>query len=498
VTGAVWPDGVAGPDVAIAQLSVGVARNTAINVAGAILPLAASVLTVPLYLTYVGESRYGVLAICWLLLGYFGFADIGIGRATANIVARVAADDTETATAVLTAAAVALAVGALGGAMLFGIGHLLFGDVIRVGEDVRREVLAGLLWLSGAVPLVSVSSVFTGALEGRERFLLVNAIRDAEILVVQIAPLAVARIHGPDMQFLLAAVALAPLTSVALGSLAFVRTFARADAIRVSRVIVMRLARAASWMSVTGILGPLMTMFDRIAVGAIVNARAVAYYIVPYNLVFRLQILPLSHSRALFPRFSSLQARDAHSVASNAAWHLTTVMTPLVLTALVLLEPALVLWVGADFASKALPVGVILLVGVWINSLALIPFTFLQAQARADLPAKLYLAEFGPYVVALLVGLKIAGIRGAAVAAVARIAVDAGLLWRFSRLQVRSASQVAFNGTLVLGTAALALTILDSLPLRLGIGLAALAGVLVAARSARAAPSRSLAEGQIS
>jgi O-antigen/teichoic acid export membrane protein len=70
-----------------------------------------------------------------------------------------------------------------------------------------------------------------------------------------------------------------------------------------------------------------------------------------------------------------------------------------------------------------------MLIGVFVNALAFVPYGLLQAQGRPDLAAKFHVAELVPFVGLLWAGVHIGGVTGAAVVWCARATADAVLLF---------------------------------------------------------------------
>jgi len=62
-----------------------IVRHTGYNVAASLAPIVVSLATVPAQIHYLGEARFGVLAIFAILLGYFGVFDLGISRAAVGL-----------------------------------------------------------------------------------------------------------------------------------------------------------------------------------------------------------------------------------------------------------------------------------------------------------------------------------------------------------------------------------------------------------------------------
>jgi O-antigen/teichoic acid export membrane protein len=191
------------------------------------------------------------------------------------------------------------------------------------------------------------------------------------------------------------------------------------------RAEIAPLLRFGGWISVSGAVIPLLTIIDRLIIGARLGAAAVTAFTVPFNLTQRLTYLPYALSTTLFPRFSQAQGEDAKGLLRQAVTALTAIQIPFIVLAILLMHPFLFLWIGVDLATKMAPVAIILLLGIWINGPAYIPYAYMPAQGRPDLMTKFYLAELAPFLLILWALIAWLGIVGAALAWAIRSSADA-------------------------------------------------------------------------
>jgi O-antigen/teichoic acid export membrane protein len=154
------------------------------------------------------------------------------------------------------------------------------------------------------------------------------------------------------------------------------------------------------WMTVSNVVGPLMTYLDRFIVGAILGTAAVALYATPYEVLGRLNVLPGIVLGVLFPAMATAFASEparARRLYADAATVLRHGLWVGCLMLVLFAEELLAAWIDPAFARQAAPGAWWLGVGVWIKALAPTPFTLLQGVGRSDLIATVHLAELAPY-----------------------------------------------------------------------------------------------------
>jgi O-antigen/teichoic acid export membrane protein len=442
-------------------------RNTLINLAGATAPMLISLVIVPLYLRLVGEVRFGVLVLVWLFVGYFEFFDFGIGKATANHIARLRDAPTSAREAAFwTGALINGMLGLLGGLVLLVAGHYgvnaYFGD--KLSGELDEEIRRALPWMALAVPVGTVSAIGIAALEARERFLTLNTMQVLVTALIQLSPLLVAWWRGPALDGLIGATVISRIGANLPVFLACRRYVPLRGRPRFRKSLAAPLFRYGGWVTVTAVIGPILVSVDRLLIGSQIGLSAVAHYTVPYNLVTKLQILPASLMRTLFPRFSLLEWEECVPIARQAVFSLAAITLPLTVVAVIVMKPFLIVWIGAEFAEVSAPVGKVLLIGLWINSLAWVPAVMLQGQGRPAIVAKLHVLELIPYVAILWIGVTWAGLPGAAWAWALRVAIDALLMFWASGLWARVFS-VLWTGMALIAVVQLAVHLTAEMPM---------------------------------
>jgi O-antigen/teichoic acid export membrane protein len=185
-----------------------------------------------------------------------------------------------------------------------------------------------------------------------------------------------------------------------------------------------------AWVSVSSVISPILDTFDQMIIGRMLGAAAVAHYAVPMNLAIRSQVLAQALARTLFPRLSRETIEAGRHLTGRAALSLIYVFGAVCGPAIVVIGPFLDLWVGREFAQASTLVAQILLFGAWMNGVALLPYSQLQAQGRPNVTAHLHMVEVVPFLLCLWLLIQHAGLPGAALAWTLRVGADClALLW---------------------------------------------------------------------
>ncbi|NNM76218.1 flippase [Sphingomonas sp. ID1715] len=420
-----------------------VSRNATYNLIGAVLPILLALVTVPIYLKLVGTDRYGVLAIAWLLLGYFGLFDLGLGRATTySIAALKDAPAQDRADVFWTAILTNVIMGAVGALVLWAAAAFFFDQIFKVDPRLRPEISAAVPFLALAVPIATTTGVLTGALQARDRFVETNMISVLSTSLFQLFPLFVAWAFGPNLSLLL-------LASVAARGVAIVVLWwhchlhiTRGQQRRFDRSQIKDLLGYGGWVTITGLFGPILVILDRFAIGAVLGAKAVTIYTVPFQLAQRITIFPQALVGAVFPRMPTASAEEQASLNDKSLRVLLAGISLPILGMIYLLHPFLDLWVGKAIGGPAADVGVLIVFGYWANAFAVVPYSWLQGAGRPDLVTKCLLAQIPPYLALLYVGMKWYGLIGCAAVFAFRCSVDFLLLWWAARRKLAPADLI--------------------------------------------------------
>jgi O-antigen/teichoic acid export membrane protein len=408
---------------------VSLGKHSLANFTGAVVPMLVALVTIPFYLQHIGAERYGVLAVIMALLGYSGFLDLGLGRAVAQRMARMAdAEDHERSSLLWTALVISFAMGLIGGGLIWLGADYVLNQKIQMSAQSRSEATSAVVWLLAFLPLLLPASALSGALQARLRFYEINAIQLISGVLGQVVPLLVAIAGYVELYYLVPATLAMRFLGISLLLWQSVKHAPLQGCPHVNPHHLKPMLSYGGWVSAMAVIGPLLVTIDRLVIGAISGAKAVAYYTVPYDVVSRSMIVNGSISSALFPRLASTSVEEGRFIAIHAMVVIVSIMTPLVMLGILISETFFSLWVGDEFYSKSKGIPETILIGVWVNAVVISHYSRFMATENPRTIVIVYLFEIPIYFGVLYLFVKNYGVLGAAYAWVIRGILDAGII----------------------------------------------------------------------
>lgn len=419
------------------------ARNTLLNLVGLGVPMLVALLAVPLLVGGLGTSRFGILAIAWMLLSYLG--ELGFGSTTTKFTAEaIGRRRGDLGPIAWTTAAMQGALGLLTSVALFAATPWLVERTFNIAPELWPEARLCLYLLAGTLPVLGLAKSFRGVLEAGQRFDLITAVRLPATAANYLLPLGGVAL-GWSLPAIFGLILVSRVFVLVTYATLAIRTFPDAGwRPRIEGDRWREMLGFGGWTTVSSTVSPLLVYLDRFFVGILLSMTAVTYYAAPYEVVARLLIIPSALVGTLYPAFSQLDGsgdrRAAAALAARSVKAVLLVMAPLVLLLIGGAAEGLELWLGAEFARESAAALQILGVGVLINAMAHIPYSLLTGAGRPDLPARFHLLELPAHALVAWLLVSRWGITGAAAAWSLRVTVDAVLLfgasWRLSLLRL--------------------------------------------------------------
>lgn len=410
-----------------------VARNVAWNIAGTLSSFVVGLMALPVLLHTLGAARLGVFTLALGLIGFSGLLDLGLGRALTQSVSSSLGNGRprEDVAALVWHVLRLLAVFGLAWVLLL---WLLVPPVVthlfHLQGRLAVETIFGLRAVALSMPFALVATGAMGSLEGLQEFRQVST-RRAALSILQYGLPTLVALWRADVGWVIAALAASRAFGILVWLRALQHLLPKPENAHRHPDDLRHLLRFGGWLSISNLVGPLMAYADRFYLASLFPPALVAAYTVPYDALSRVTSLPMTAIGAVFPALAESQARpdSSASLLRGSVHALVTLMLPPLLVAMMFARPLLTLWLGSSFALVALPMFQLLLLGVFVNSAAHVPYALLQAHGRTDLTAKLHLAELPIFAGLLVWAVAYHGIVGAALAWTLRIVLDTALLY---------------------------------------------------------------------
>jgi O-antigen/teichoic acid export membrane protein len=414
-----------------------IAKNTVYNLLGYSIPLVFAVILIPPLVRGLGDERFGILNLAWIVIGYFSFFDFGIGRSLTKITAeKIGLDRKEEIPSLFwTSLFLMLSFSLLIVIILILLVPYLVNDVFNISKEMRPETLKTFYALAIAVPIVSTTAGLRGVLEAYQKFGIINIMRVLLGILTFLGPILFLILTNSLFWIVIFLIIIRLIIWVLYLFQCFKVNHNIKKEIKFDLSSIIPVIKFSAWITVANVVGPIILYSDRLLIGVIVSAAAITYYATPFEVVSKMLLIPGALVGVLFPVFSASFFSDpgfSKKLFFRGAKFIFLIVYPIVFLAVTFSYEGMDLWLGEKFALNSSLVLQFLAIGILMNSISIIPNNFFQGIGKPKIPSLINLVELPVYVLVMWFSIKSYGVKGAAAAYLIMAAIDAITMYIFA------------------------------------------------------------------
>ena len=418
-------------------------NNIIWSILGLGLPGITAAISIPRIIENLGYEIFGLLGLAWTITSVGGLFDLGVGRSIVYFLSpELSQKNTDKIKSIFISA---FQISILSGIFI----SILFQFVVFLGvyklfsvEKINEiDIFNMLLTLSFIIPVQTISACFRGTNEALGNFARISFARTLNGIIVFGGPVIISLISN-DIILLIIPLLLGRILVCLFLFFTLRGNFQRLG-VKWTKFDIMlerkpeqlrNILRFGMWTSVSSFLSPVMVQGDRFFIAISISISSLGLYTVAQEAVGQTLILIGAITTVLFPKFS--QDRTDFHLFRRVSIFIIPILFVLYFI-LFLSFPLFFQLIIPDVDKKIIIITNVLLIGAFFNSIGGVPFSFIQANGRADITAKIHLIELPIYILLLYFCVSYFGLLGAAYAWSLRMCMDSILLWAWSIRNLR-------------------------------------------------------------
>lgn len=372
--------------------------NSFWNLAAYVIATAIGIVSVPLYVHFLGVAHYGLMVLLNSILAPVSLLDLGFGKATIKYVAESVGrkNPEEAGTYIRTTLLFNIGVGVIGMLVIAALAGLLTQRVFRIDSADLELARLAIYWVAFGWLITQIATTYQNVPAAFQRFNIVAIGSSASLSIGILVGLLVLAFGGDLLSLIQARVLWTAITIV------FWFWIARKLLPGISLLpgwhtaAFRRSFRFGVWQTASSAGSVLAGQTDRFLLGVYVSTAAVGLYNIAYTVYITIYSAVYKLGEVLFPAISELQGSGQESRAVGlmlrSSWLLGTVTVVAMAPLVVFGQDVLRLYVGEEVAANMGQLLSILAVAGILSSGSVAVFQYILGTGRTQWMALITLA----------------------------------------------------------------------------------------------------------